>query len=274
MTTPEPDHVGMYGRAWNVLPRLIEHHGEDAMSGADIASWLIHAPGQHPFWSWYRLSCVHLRDIEGYDPATLTAPNATHEWLLVALRSPEPSEPAVDPGDPETWGDMLTPHNFVGQYEVDGDDEHADAVAAEVTDRAAWAITQGHLWAEPPLSGQTEPWDSTMRNTLAHYRDGHHEPNEEDDVVLLDETEDLAPVEDPMYVIEKLLEQLDDTDGGLNIVRVDGEWVVGMTWGYEAPDSPMAGAATFGAGGTLNEALAAPAHDLRLDAERTREDDA
>lgn len=41
-------------------------------------------------------------------------------------------------------------------------------------------------------------------------------------------------------------------------------WLCSMTWGQEAPDSPMVGAASYGAGDTPFEALNQMARELRL----------
>jgi hypothetical protein len=39
-------------------------------------------------------------------------------------------------------------------------------------------------------------------------------------------------------------------------IGFDGhEWVVALEWGHEAPDSPMAGAASYGVGVELRDAL-------------------
>jgi hypothetical protein len=45
---------------------------------------------------------------------------------------------------------------------------------AEVAWLMAWAIVTGHCWAEPPLSGQREPFRSIALATAEHYRPGGH----------------------------------------------------------------------------------------------------
>ena len=49
----------------------------------------------------------------------------------------------------------------------------ADQIA-EVAWLMAWAIVTGHCWAEPPLSGQREPFRSIALATAEHYRPGGH----------------------------------------------------------------------------------------------------
>lgn len=48
------------------------------------------------------------------------------------------------------------------------------------------------------------------------------------------------------------------------------EFVIGSEWGEEAPDSPMVGAAAYGAGATLDEALAEFFHDTGATVEVSR----
>lgn len=43
------------------------------------------------------------------------------------------------------------------------------------------------------------------------------------------------------------------------------EWIVSLIWGQEAEDSPMAGAASYGVGDTLAEALGQVYDELRLE---------
>lgn len=121
---------------------------------ATIGTWFIDAPGQSVAWRHYVLSAIHLRPIEGVKPAVIRALGMTHEFMLVAL------DPAHYPlaHDPMTWS-YLRPFNLVEQLEL-----RDDLVASKLLDFAAIGITQGHLWAEPPLSGQTEPWHSFLKH--------------------------------------------------------------------------------------------------------------
>lgn len=52
------------------------------------------------------------------------------------------------------------------------------------------------------------------------------------------------------FVIAMLTERADNEDG-----FVPTEWMVGMEWGKEAPDSDMAAAAAYGTGETVTDAL-------------------
>lgn len=143
-------------------PELADH-------AAHIATWFITAPNQSPAWDKYVLSVVHLRAIEGqqHDPI-VRSEGATHEFLLYAC---EPdSNPRPD--DLSTWH-ALRPLNLEHQVRLTSDED-----AADLARLAAQAVCRGLLWAEPPLSGQTEPWASTLNHTAAHYRGEHdHEDN-------------------------------------------------------------------------------------------------
>lgn len=57
--------------------------------------------------------------------------------------------------------------------------------------------------------------------------------------------------------LESAFQIIDGEGGGRLLIskNEDGTWMVGMEWGKEAPDSPMAGAAAYGLENTLYEAL-------------------
>lgn len=141
---------GAAGTAQEVLTELDSSDPPDW--GATIATWFINAPGQSIAWRHYALAAVHLRSIKGVRSANITRNGATHEIMLLALdsnRNPRPESP-------ESWS-LLLPSNFIGQAIFD-----SDAVAARVLRDAALAIVRGELWAEPPLSGQRQPWESWL----------------------------------------------------------------------------------------------------------------
>lgn len=133
---------------------------------ATLASWFLHCPGQSPAWSHYVLSVIHLRPIEGARPAVIRVPGATHEVVLLAL------DPTLEPQptDSETWS-FLTPVNVMEQVELPGDDQ-----AVTLCRLSAQAVVAGYFWAEPPLSGQVEPWRTSMIKTAAHLRGEEHAP--------------------------------------------------------------------------------------------------
>jgi hypothetical protein len=131
-----------------------------------VATWFLRVPEQSPGWDRYLLSVVHLRPIDGVRPAVVRVPHATHEVLLLAL------DPAVDPQptDVESWR-FLRPVNVCEQIELPHDD-----AARVLLGLAARAVVAGVLWAEPPLSGQLEPWRTVLIRTSAHLRGEEHAP--------------------------------------------------------------------------------------------------
>lgn len=131
---------------------------------ACIGTWFFYCPGQSVAWHNYLLQIIHLRHIPGTHKPYINTPHATHEVVLQALN---PAKNPV-PTDNETWG-RLTPLNFVDQFELP-----SDAAALEMLEMAALAVVNGVLWAEPPLSGQKEPWLTTLLQTSAHIRGEDH----------------------------------------------------------------------------------------------------
>lgn len=160
---------GPYGRAIEIL---YEHEPDEPMDWtATVAQWFLICPGQSPAWDNYMLGIVHLRPIEGAKREPYIAfEGATHEVILYAL---DPQERPI-PTDYNTWHN-LSPMNFVGQYTVPSD-EYAKADAKVM----ALAVIHGLTWAEPPLSGQKEPWQTQLRQIEAHHR-GEHDDQVDDD---------------------------------------------------------------------------------------------
>jgi hypothetical protein len=133
---------------------------------ATISLWFLECPGQTPFWDKFILAIIHLRPIKAVRAAHVSVPHATHEVLLVAL-DPD-SDPRAD--DPDSWHHLL-PVNVVEQIELPDDE-----AAAVLLGQCAAAVLDGHLWAEPPLSGQLEPWRTAVLKTAAHHRGEAHAP--------------------------------------------------------------------------------------------------
>lgn len=132
---------------------------------ATVACWWLDCPGQSPAWRHYLLAVVHLRPIEGQEHApVVTVPGSTHELMVVAL---DPDR-GPNPEDTETWG-YLRPTNVVEQLELPDDD-----AASQLAHLSAQAVVDGVLWAEPPLSGQVEPWRTSMIQSAAHLRGEDH----------------------------------------------------------------------------------------------------
>jgi hypothetical protein len=133
---------------------------------ATLRTFFLDCPGQSPAWQHYLLSIIHLRPIEGVREAVIRFPGATHEVLIVAL------DPSKKPTATKrrSWS-FLWPTNLEQQVQLDNDDQ-AHALLLD----CARAVVDGRLWAEPPLSGQVEPWRTVLIKTAAHYRGEIHAP--------------------------------------------------------------------------------------------------
>lgn len=129
--------------------RVLNEPGHPS-SRTTIATWWLDCPGQSPGWSSYVLSMVHLRDDPEFPPVHFLVPGATHELILCAV------EPKSQIFDQRSWV-MLHPFNFIAQVILPSDDT-AERLAAA----AVGLVLDGVLWAEPPLSGQREPWVSVL----------------------------------------------------------------------------------------------------------------
>jgi hypothetical protein len=76
----QPDLTGAFGRAWDISGAKSRPEQE-----AGLRAWLLHRPGAHPFWSWWLVSVVHLREIPGAPPARKQFPEADHEFRIVTI---------------------------------------------------------------------------------------------------------------------------------------------------------------------------------------------
>jgi hypothetical protein len=90
-----PDKEGVAGKAWNV------NTAENLIKRPDfqgsIAAYLVHAPQAHPFWSYYFIGVVHLRDIPNTPPPNKHFSDAEYEFSIWSI-------------DPEALPDLETPH--------------------------------------------------------------------------------------------------------------------------------------------------------------------
>lgn len=161
-------HVGPAGAATRL--DITRTRSDPADSVATLGMYWLVCPGQSPYWDTYTLAIIHLRDIPGVKPAHIRLPGATHELFLTAL---DPTH-NVHPEKPKTWK-HLTPINLMEQV-ILPDPPEGDEAALNLLDMAAKAIVGGLTWAEPPLSGQIEPWRTMLIKTTAHLRGEEHAP--------------------------------------------------------------------------------------------------
>lgn len=163
----EPTYEGQAGRAYRcegVRDQVIAEGDPTAITG--IVQWLLHVPGAHPFWSWWALNAIHLRDVPGMPPANKHYPGAEYELLVVALN---PEHPAPDPRRvPEDGLKFLTPVDVCEQFhDVPGGDEKV----RELIELFAKAVCDGAL---SPDQDFRPLWRRYLDGTLDHFRKGLH----------------------------------------------------------------------------------------------------
>jgi hypothetical protein len=162
--TEPPTYSGGAGRAWQLrlrAPGAREVRDHDATVGG----YIVHAPGGHPLWSFWIVSVIHLRPIDGVRAPVISRPGATHELLIMSLdpRQPLPTLDVTD-GWRVAW---LSPIDIVEQFTAAD-----DAVAAEILDLSVRAIVDGRL---SPDQDFRATWRVTLRETAAHFATGRHE---------------------------------------------------------------------------------------------------
>jgi hypothetical protein len=130
---------------------------------ADLGGWLIQHPGAHPFWQFWCVTCVTLKDVEGMPPAKKHFPEATHEILFLAINPDYPPDPEEFlQGAPMHW---LSPTDLVYQTELPSDD-----LAIELMELAAKDIV---LRGTSPDQDYRSHWKKTLDLTCDHLRGGH-----------------------------------------------------------------------------------------------------
>jgi len=126
---PPPDKSDDYGMAWRVNLAAVE--GQGVPINGTLAQWIIEARWAHPFWHSYVLTLVHLRPIEGFEPAIIHVPNAQYEFTLFALQPDQDRAAMVREANAIRF--RLEPCNFMAQFwEVN--DEAAIQRIAETID--------------------------------------------------------------------------------------------------------------------------------------------
>lgn len=154
------------GRAGAAQEQFVQlEPGDNPDFQAHLGSWFILAPLQSPAWDHYILSLIHLRPIEGVEPAVILQKGATHEFQMAAIA--REGIPVAD--NPATWR-WLQPVNLSEQVNLPSDE-----AAVRLLERCVREIVEGRLWAEPPLAGQVEPWRSVLRATAEHAWGRHGE---------------------------------------------------------------------------------------------------
>lgn len=128
LPTQAPDLSGPMGRAWALDMQAIAAKQPDGPPpSVTVASWLVHAPFAHPVFPCYQIAAIHLRDVEGAQPAKIMLPGATHEVIVLAL-SPDQTLRLDEMPQP------LHPVNFMGQFVATDDQAAAAKIYSSVTE--------------------------------------------------------------------------------------------------------------------------------------------
>jgi hypothetical protein len=155
----QPTLSGAFGRAW----RWERFTGRTPDQAATLALWVLNCPGAHPFWSWWVVSVIHLREISGVRPATITRPGATHELIVGALN---PDKPVPDPRDTDPRVQFLTPIDVIEQFEV-----RSDVEAALICELGVRCCCAGEL---SPDQDFRSLWSRRIQATAEDMRNGCH----------------------------------------------------------------------------------------------------
>jgi len=157
-----PDFEGLHGRAWRIAIRPEDR--QRPAQAASLAGWHLHCPQAHPFWSWYMVTLIHLREIPGTPPPTLHAPGNSHECIVMSLN---PDHPLVEPGRIQHPLHYLEPFDHVLQF-----GGTTDAQAIQVIELYLRACVNGHL---SPDSDWRRAWRDLLPGTIEHVVTGTHD---------------------------------------------------------------------------------------------------
>lgn len=158
MRAPDIERAVPVTKAWSMAEAIKAHPGS-----ATIAAWIVHAPWAHAAWSFWMMSVVHLRPIEGFPPVRRHYPEAEYEFLIQSIdpeRCPEPN-----PDAPQTIR-FLTPVDAVVQFDGVSDED-----AGRILEAAVRAVIAGRM---SPDSDFREAWKQCIAATAQHFRAGGH----------------------------------------------------------------------------------------------------
>lgn len=164
----DPDFSGI-ARAWKInhtQNQEIEHTKSWGYESSSLRDYVINGP-YHPFWSWWYLGLIHLRDIPGVPPPQKTYPEAEYELMCLSLNpDPKDGRPSIPDLDKIEEGDVenglpgfLTPADWIVQFHGVTDEQ-----AIEVCDLAARAIANGMSCDVDYRSW----WNQAIPNTVKH----------------------------------------------------------------------------------------------------------
>lgn len=167
-----PDHEGSAGAAWHWnLPDDVPN------VETNIDSYLICVPGSHPFWWWYMVAMIDLREHVDTPSPHKQFPTAEYEIQVVALNPehpvPEPEgNPFQDPANPLVK--LMQPSDQVLQI---GPFPKGDDDAREMLRLIIKACVDGYL---VPDQDHRQRWAYVVGNTYEHMTTGGHRGHSHD----------------------------------------------------------------------------------------------
>jgi hypothetical protein len=130
-----------------------------------LCLWLMQCRWAHPFWSWYHISGIHLRDIPGVKPAHKQFSGASHEIQILSLNPKTNHDPdRLATGEQQL--DYLTPMDLCHQVGGLTDDQFKSLVTEVVL-----AIVDGK--ASPDVDYR-EWWKSAIDHFAWAIREGRY----------------------------------------------------------------------------------------------------
>lgn len=151
----DPDMAGPCGRAWTYrIPKE---------NNSGVAAWLVNRPGAHPFWQWWFVAMIHLRDTPGLPPAYKRYPEAEYEFMIYSI---DPTDcPNPEPDDPDGYP-ALSPIDVVEQFHG-----VSDVDASRICEGAIRAIVNG---VASPDQDYRSVWRAMLETTVQHFKEGRH----------------------------------------------------------------------------------------------------
>lgn len=160
----EPTHTGPAARAWKCEWELDDDESR-AREELDCGGWILHAPGSHPFWTWYLLMGTSLRETPTLPPSFRHFPGATHELIVLALHPEhEPPRPTGKFSERGRLVYLMPPDQCHQTMHV------TDEQFTEMVGLFAKAVAEGYL---VPDQDHRQAWAESMAQTTDHYRGLH-----------------------------------------------------------------------------------------------------
>jgi hypothetical protein len=171
----EPTLSGV-ARAYEIkrTPELQQSYvKERGFEDTTLSMWLINGP-YHPFWSWWSVFVMALRDVPGAPPFNKQYPEAEYEIVCVSLNPEgEPGRPKLPDPDKIEAGDIqggmpgfLVPPDWTVQFH-----KVTDAQAVKICEMAVRAIVAGQSCD----SDFRQWWKGSITKTVEHFVLGVHE---------------------------------------------------------------------------------------------------